>query len=72
MGSIGLGLLVGSLAQILFPAIPALMVIAGIYLLIRNMRGEKHVEAVEATPIVKSDKVEFEPITPKAGPEADR
>jgi hypothetical protein len=60
MGSIGMALLAGFAMRLLVSAIPALMIIIGIYLLVRNF-GSKESEAVTEEPDLQ-----------KTGPEADR
>lgn len=62
MGSIGVALLIGSSAHYLMTVIPVLLIIGGIYLLVRNTGGQKS----ESVPLFK------EPVVPMTGPEADK
>jgi len=62
MGSIGIALLLESSAQYLMTVIPALLIIGGIYLLVRNTGRPKS----EPVPMIK------EPVVPMTGPEADK
>jgi hypothetical protein len=60
MGSIGAALLVGFAMGFFVSAIPALMIIIGIYLLVRNISGRGSEAALQEADL------------PKTGPEADR
>src|SRR5574341_354504 len=70
MGSIGLGFLIAGLASSVAPLIPVLMIVGGLYLLVRNMGPRK--QKVEQ-PEQREQTPQFEPIrVPQSGPEADR
>jgi hypothetical protein len=60
MGSIGIALLAGFAMGFFVSAIPALMIIIGIYLLVRNLGGRGSETALQEADL------------PKTGPEADR
>jgi hypothetical protein len=71
MGTIGLGFLIAGLVSSLAPLIPVLMIIGGLYLLVRNMGTRKQQTAVH--PEQRDQTPQFEPIrVPQTGPEADR
>jgi hypothetical protein len=70
MGSIGVAFLVGAAARLIVPAIPVLMIIFGVYLLIRTM-GSRKPSSPELPPNERGS-VEFEPIRQVTGPEADQ
>jgi uncharacterized membrane protein YfcA len=69
MGSIGVALLIGVTARLIVPAIPILMIIAGLFLLMRS-RGEA--KKPVTPPTVERTPIEYEPIRPISGPEADK
>jgi hypothetical protein len=71
MGSIGVGLLVGATASLIAPAIPVLMIIFGVYLLIRTMGGGSRKTASAVQKSTERGAVEFEPIRQIAEAEAE-
>lgn len=72
MGSIGVGLLVGVTARLIVPAIPVLMIIFGIYLLIRTMDGSNRKVSRPVEKRAERGAVEFEPIRQIAEREPDQ